>query len=67
MKQAASGSIMEAQMRKQDRIQQQKNQDPSRQQGQQSPQSNEQVKGTDSGAQPSRPPREPGKPLPIPD
>jgi len=54
-------------MRKQDRIQQQKNQDPSRQQGQQSPQSNEQVKGTDSGAQPSRPPREPGKPLPIPD
>lgn len=55
-------------MRKQDRIQQQKNQDPSRQQREQQspPQSNEQVKGT-ADAQPSRPPRKPGEPLPIPD
>ena len=56
-------------MRKQDRIQQQKNQDPSRQQGGgQSPtQTDEQLKGGAPDAQPSRPPREPGKPLPLPE
>ena len=55
-------------MRKQDRIQQQKNQDPSRQQRdpQSQPTSNDRVKGG-ADAQPQRPPREPGKPLPLPD
>jgi hypothetical protein len=54
-------------MRKQDRIQQQKDQDQSRHSGEpQSPsQSREQVKGSASEA--ARPPREPGKPLPLPE
>ena len=56
-------------MRKQDRIQQQKNQDPSRHQGesQSPPPSSDRTKGSTSDTQPSRPPREPGAPLPIPD
>jgi len=56
-------------MRKQDRIQQQKSQDPSRHQGesQSPPAARDQMKGRESDAQPSRPPREPGKPLPLPD
>ena len=55
-------------MRKQDRIQQQKDQDQSSHSGEpRSPsQSKEQVKGGASEAQP-RPPREPGKPLPLPE
>jgi hypothetical protein len=51
-------------MRKQDRIQQQKDQDQSRHSGE--PQSKEQVKGSAPEAQ-QRPPREPGKPLPLPE
>ena len=55
-------------MRKQDRIQQQKNQDPSRQGESQSPPSTEeQIKGNAPDTQPSRPPREPGQPLPLPE
>jgi hypothetical protein len=50
-------------MRKQDRIQQQKDQDQSSHSGE--PPSKEQVKGS-AAAQP-RPPREPGKPLPLPE
>ena len=55
-------------MRKQDRIQQQKDQDQSRHPGesQSASQSREQVKGSASEAQ-QRPPREPGKPLPLPE
>lgn len=55
-------------MRKQDRIQQQKNQDQSSHSGEpQSPStSREQLKGTAPEAQ-QRPPREPGKPLPLPE
>jgi hypothetical protein len=58
---------VEPDMRKQDRIQQQKDQDQSRHSGEpQSPsQSREQVKGSASEA--ARPPREPGKPLPLPE
>ena len=55
-------------MRKQDRIEQQKNQGQSRPSGepQSSSQSREQVKGTAAEAQ-QKPPREPGKPLPLPE
>ena len=55
-------------MRKQDRIQQQKDQDQSSHSGEpQSPsQSREQVRGSASEPQ-ARPPREPGKPLPLPE
>ena len=67
MKYVASGFITEAQMRKQDRIQQEKNQHPSGQQGEQrSAPSGERVKGSASEAQP-KPPRPPGQPLPIPE
>ena len=54
-------------MRKQDRIQQQKDQDQSRHSGEPQSASNsrEQVKGTAEAQQ--RPPREPGKPLPLPE
>jgi hypothetical protein len=52
-------------MRKEDRVRQQQNQNRSPEQPEPKPQS-EQVKGSTSGDQPSRPPREPGK-LPLPD
>jgi hypothetical protein len=58
-------------MRKQDRIQQQKNQnqDPSRHQGesQSPPDASDRIKGRASDTEPSRPPREPGQPLPLPE
>ena len=56
-------------MRKQDRIQQQKNQEPSRHQGesQPPPTSSDRMKGTASDTQPARLPREPGQPLPLPE
>ena len=55
-------------MRKQDRIQQQKNQGSPGQQGQpqSAPRPDERMKGGESEAQP-KPPRRPGQPLPIPD
>ena len=55
-------------MRKQDRILQEQSQNPSQQQPDKAqPRPGEQVKGSASGDQPNRPPRQPGEKLPLPD
>lgn len=58
---------MEAEMRKEDRIRQEKGQNASEQERDKpQPQPREQVKGASSGDQPNTPPRQPGR-LPLPD
>jgi hypothetical protein len=58
---------LEADMRKQDRIRQQETQDSSKQQPERpQPRDSEKAKGSASGEQPNKPPRQPGA-LPLPD
>jgi hypothetical protein len=60
-------SVIGGEMRKQDRIHQEQDQHPAEQQHTETqPRPGEQVKGSATGDQPTKPPQQPGK-LPLPD